>query len=64
MLPKDGKLRCVVCGYEEETTAEWSKEYEYKEHLENKKEKISQLIKNIDFNFSKILLLLIAICWN
>ena len=41
MLPKDGKLKCAVCGYEEETTAESSKEYEYKEHLENRKEKIT-----------------------
>ncbi|ACV24626.1 transcription factor S [Methanocaldococcus fervens] len=41
MLPKDGKLKCVVCGYEEETGSEGSKEYEYKEHLENRKEKIT-----------------------
>ena len=41
MLPKDGKLKCVVCGYEEETTENSSKEYEYKEHLESKKVKIT-----------------------
>ncbi|ABR54646.1 transcription termination factor Tfs [Methanococcus vannielii SB] len=46
MLPKNGKLKCVVCKHEEDI-GDANKSYELKEKIETKKQEVT-VIENID----------------